>query len=55
MKKEKGGIGINTLRQRLEIIYKENFKLDRFTEGEVYITQLKINLFEHKVKMLAAR
>jgi sensor histidine kinase YesM len=55
MIKEKGGIGINTLRQRLQIIYKENFKLDRFTEGEVYITQLKINLFEHKVKMLAAR
>lgn len=53
MKKEKGGIGLDTLQQRLQIIYKENFKLDRFTEGEVYISHLKINLFEHKAKMLA--
>lgn len=55
MKKEKGGIGIDTLKQRLQIIYKDNFKLDRFAEGEVYITHLKINLLEHKAKMLAAR
>jgi sensor histidine kinase YesM len=55
MKKEKGGIGIDTLNQRLQIIYKDNFKIDRFTEGDVYITHLKINLLEHKAKMLAAR
>ncbi len=55
MKKEKGGIGIDTLNQRLQIIYQDNFKLDRFTEGEVYITRLKINLLEHKAKMLTAR
>ncbi len=54
IKKEKGGIGIDTLQQRLQIIYKENFKLDRFIEGEVYITHLKINLLEHKAKMLAS-
>lgn len=55
MKKEKGGIGVETLEQRLKIIYSDNFKLDRFTEGEVYIAHLKINLLEHKAKMLAAR
>ncbi|PSL03356.1 sensor histidine kinase [Cecembia rubra] len=55
MKKEKGGIGAETLEQRLKIIYSENFKLDRFTEGDVYIAHLKINLLEHKAKMLAAR
>ena len=55
MKKEKGGIGIETLEQRLKIIYSDNFKLDRFTEEDVYITHLKINLLEHKAKMLAAR
>jgi len=55
MKKEKGGIGIETLEQRLKIIYSDNFKLDRFTEGDVYIAHLKINLLEHKAKMLAAR
>src|SRR5690606_14121849 len=37
MKKEKGGIGAETLEQRLKIIYKDHFKLDRFTEGDVYI------------------
>ena len=55
MKKEKGGIGIETLEQRLKIIYSDNFKLNRFTEGEVYIAHLKINLLEHKAKMLALR
>ena len=55
MKKEKGGIGVETLEQRLKIIYSDNFKLDRFTEGDVYIAHLKINLLEHKAKMLAIR
>lgn len=55
IKKEKSGIGIETLEQRLKIIYKDNFKLDRLTEGKVYIAHLKINLLEHKAKMLAAR
>jgi len=55
LKKEKSGIGSATLDQRLRIIYKDNYKLERFTEGDVYIAHLKINLFEHKAKMLAAR
>lgn len=46
MKKEKSGIGIDTLEQRLRIIYKNNFKLERFIEDEVYTTHLKINLLE---------
>lgn len=54
MKKEKSGIGIDTLNQRLQIIYKNNFKLNRFTEGEVYFTHLKINLLEYKAQMLTA-
>lgn len=55
LKKEKGGLGVETLEQRLKIIYSDNFKLDRYTEGDVYIAHLKINLLEHKAKMLAAR
>lgn len=55
MKKDKEGIGVKTLEQRLKIIYADNYKLDRFTEGDVYIAHLKINLLEHKAKMLAAR
>lgn len=53
MKKEKSGIGSNTLEQRLNIIYGENYKLDRFIESDVFIAHLKINLLEHKAKMLA--
>lgn len=55
LRKEKSGIGSETLYQRLKIIYKDDFKLDRFTEGDVHIAHLKINLLEHKAKMLAAR
>lgn len=55
MKKEKGGIGTETLEQRLKILYKSNFKLEKFVEENVYIAHLKINLLEHKAQMLAAR
>lgn len=54
MRKEKGGIGIETLKKRLQIIYKDNFKLESFAEGEVYTSHLKINLFEKEAKMFAA-
>jgi len=55
LKKEKGGIGAETLEQRLRIIYKNNFKLDKFIEGDVFIAHLKINLIEHKAEMHTAR
>ena len=55
MKKEKGGIGIKTLEQRLRIIYGDNFKLENYVEDNVYVAHLKIDLFEYKVKVLAAR
>lgn len=53
LKKEKSGLGTETLEQRLKIIY--NCKLNRFIEGEVYIAQLKINLLGQKAEMFAAR
>ena len=55
MKKEKGGIGIKALEQRLRIIYEDNFKLDSYIEDNVYVAHLNIDLFEYKVKVLAAR
>ena len=55
MKKEKGGIGIKTLEQRLRIIYEDNFKLDSYIEDNVYVAHLNIDLFEYKVKVLATR
>jgi LytS/YehU family sensor histidine kinase len=53
--KEKGGIGAQTLEQRLRIIYGNNFKLERFIEDDVHIAHLKIHLLDHKAAMLAAR
>ena len=54
IKKEKGGFGTAALEQRLKIIYNDHFKFDHFTEDDVYIAHLKIDLLEYKAKMLAA-
>lgn len=55
LRKEKSGIGSETLEQRLKLIYKDNYRLDRFTEEDVFIAHLKINLLEHKAQMLTTR
>jgi LytS/YehU family sensor histidine kinase len=55
IKKERSGIGSESLDQRLKLIYGSHYTLDRFTEGDVYIAHLKINLLEHKAKVLAPR
>lgn len=52
--KEHGGIGAVTLEQRLRIIYGNAFRLERYTEENIYIAKLKIDLLEHKNKMLTA-
>lgn len=52
--KEHSGIGAATLEQRLKIIYNSCFKLERYVEEDIYIAKLKINLLEHKNKMLTA-
>ena len=54
LKKERSGIGATTLEQRLKIIYKNQFKLDKFVENDIYIAHLKINLLEYKTQMLTA-
>jgi sensor histidine kinase YesM len=51
MKKDKSGIGSGTLDERLKIIYKDNYSLDRFIEGGTYFAQLKIFLLGEKVEM----
>lgn len=51
LKKENSGIGIETLEQRLNVIYKDCYKLDRFIEEGVYIAHLKLNLIEYKSKV----
>ncbi len=55
IRKPLGGIGVDTIEQRLKIIYKDHFRFEKFVEGEVYIAHLKINLLEHKAEMLALR
>lgn len=54
LKKEKGGFGKDNLHKRLAVIYQDNYQLTQGIEGDVYIAHLKINLLEHKNKMLAA-
>ncbi|WP_211316339.1 histidine kinase [Niabella yanshanensis] len=54
IEKEKGGIGVMTLENRLRIIYKNHFKLEKLIEGDVYIAHLKINLLDYKAQMLTA-
>lgn len=52
--KEHSGIGSATLEQRLKIIYKSCFKLERYVEQDIYIAKLKIDLLEYKNQMLTA-
>jgi len=52
--KEHGGIGAATLEQRLKIIYRSCYKLERHVEEDLYVAHLKINLLEYKNKMLTA-
>lgn len=52
--KEHSGIGSTTLEQRLRIIYKSCFKLERYVEEDVHVAHLKINLLEHKNQMFTA-
>jgi len=55
IQKDKDGYGSKMLEQRLNIVYKDNYKLDKFIEGDVYIAHLKINLLDYKAKVLASR
>lgn len=54
LKKDKSGIGAENLKERLQILYKDNFKLERFVEENVFIAHLKINLIEDKAEMRSA-
>jgi LytS/YehU family sensor histidine kinase len=42
--KSHSGLGMESLSQRLDILHKGRYSLERFTEGEVYLAQLKIDL-----------
>lgn len=42
--KANSGLGMESLDQRLNILYKGRYTLERFKEGEVFLAQLKIDL-----------
>ena len=44
LQKTNSGLGTETLVQRLNILYKGAYTLERFKEGEVFLAQLKIDL-----------
>ncbi|HMI07656.1 MAG TPA: histidine kinase [Flavobacterium sp.] len=54
LQKANSGIGTATLEQRLRIIYKDQFKLERFVENDIYTAYLKINLLDYKTQMFTA-
>ena len=51
MKKGRSGLGVTTLEQRLKIIYKNHYQLDKFVDNSIYTAHLKINLLEYKTEM----
>lgn len=51
LKKEKGGIGAISFEQRLNILYKGCFELERLIDDDAFIARLKIDLNEYKTKM----
>lgn len=54
LKKANSGLGREATKKRLDSIYKDCYQLDQFEENEVFISHLKINLLEHKIKMPVA-
>ena len=54
IRKERGGIGSETMEQRLKLIYKDTFKLERLPQGDTYLAYLKINLREYQAQMHTA-
>ncbi len=54
MKKGWSGLGAAILEQRLKVIYKNQFQLDRIVENNVYTAHLKINLLDYKTQMHTA-
>lgn len=51
LKKDKSGFGKESFRKRLAATYGNHYQFDQFTEGDVYITHLKIRILEYKTQM----
>jgi LytS/YehU family sensor histidine kinase len=51
LKKDNSGIGSETMDERLKILYKDRYSLNRFIEGDTYFAQLKIFLLNDQIEM----
>jgi len=54
LKKSNSGVGKESTKKRLDIIYKECYSLEQFVENDIFISHLKLNLLDYKAKVLAA-
>ncbi|MDX9880724.1 MAG: histidine kinase [Prolixibacteraceae bacterium] len=54
LNKSHSGLGTQTLEQRLRIIYKDHYKLERFVDKDIYHAHLKIELHGYKTEMRIA-
>jgi len=54
LKKSNSGVGQESTKKRLDIIYKGCYTLDQFEENDVFISHLKLNLLDYKAKVFAA-
>lgn len=54
LKKTNSGVGKESTKKRLDIIYKECYKLEQFVEDDVFISHLKLNLLDYKAKVFAS-
>lgn len=54
LKKSNSGVGKESTKKRLDIIYKECYTLEQFVENDVFISHLKLNLLDYKAKVFAA-
>jgi sensor histidine kinase YesM len=53
LEQEKNGIGIKNVRQRLELLYKDNYELQVRGDEEVFVVDLKVKLTRIKEKLQA--
>lgn len=53
LKKSHSGVGKESTKKRLDIIYKGCYTLEQFEENDVYISHLKLNLLDYKAKVFA--
>ena len=54
LQKDKRGIGSDTLKHRLRLIYSNSYQLEKVSEKGTYVAYLKIDLREHQAQMHSA-